>query len=372
MNGEKINNSTKKLRILVAPLDWGLGHATRCIPIIQTLLKHNTDVILAANGSLKILFELEFPQVKILDLKGYNITYTKHKNLFFLKLVSQLPKVFSGLRDERRWLERIVVEEQIDAVISDNRPGLHHMHVPCVYITHQLQIQTGNKLTNTWLRDLHYKYINKFQQCWIPDYAKGQTLAGKLSHPATFPAITYKYLGLLSRFNKKPLPILYDFLLLVSGPEPQRSIFEKKLLQVFDNSVYTFALVRGLPSGGGSEPLQTSAAKVADHLNANELNELILQSKVIVARAGYSTVMDLATLQKKAVLIPTPGQTEQEYLAKYLAGEKIFASLQQDDITLANIEKIAAQQEISVPEYDTSMYADVIAEWLASLRQPAI
>ena len=371
MNGEKINNSTIKPRILVAPLDWGLGHATRCIPIIQTLLKHNADVLLAATGGVKFLLEKEFPQLKILHLEGYQITYTRRKKFFLPKLATQLPKLFFAIRNEKKWLKKILKEEKINAVISDNRPGLYDAYIPCVYITHQLQIKTGSKITDTLIRNFHYSFINRFQECWIPDNQSGQSLAGKLSHPVSFPAIPFKYLGPLSRFEKNQLPVAYDFLLLVSGPEPQRTILEEKLLQVFEQGTYSFVLVRGLPLEKKTLVLQSTRSKVFNHLSARELNEIILQSNIVVARAGYSTIMDLAKLEKKAVLIATPGQTEQEYLAEFLNDKNLFASISQEDISLHTIETAYKKTTEMIPDSYAMMHEEVIIEWLAKLRHRA-
>lgn len=367
---KKINKSLHKLRILVAPLDWGLGHATRCIPIIRSLLKHNAEVVLAASGPVKTLLEKEFPELKIVHLDGYNITYSRDGKLFLPKLFTQLPRVFFAIRNERKWVQKIIIKERIDAVISDNRAGLHHSLIPGVYITHQLQIQTGSKVSDRWIRKLHYRFINKFQQCWIPDNEKEESLAGALSHPVSFPNVSTKYIGILSRFEKKPTQIQYDFLLLLSGPEPQRSLLESKLVHAFDAGAHSFALVRGLPNGGEALVLKNEKGKVFDHLPADALNELILQSESVIARAGYSTIMDLVKLHKKAVLIPTPGQTEQEYLARHLDDKKIFASITQADTSFENIQNALHKYGSALLERQMVMQENVITDWLSTLRQP--
>ena len=367
MKAENINNSPSKLRILVAPLDWGLGHATRCIPLIHALLKHNTEVLLAAQGPIRILLKNEFPTLKMLDLKGYNIRYSRHKNLFILNLITQLPKLFFAIQHERKWLKKIIKEERIAGVISDNRPGLQHDFVSCVYITHQLQIQSGHTTSDAWLRKMHYRFINKFQQCWIPDNEGNSILAGALSHPKVYPATPCKYLGVLSRFEKKAAENKYDFLLLLSGPEPQRTALENQLLNAFDNGQHSFALVRGLPSVKNIPALKSMNAKIFNHLPAHELNELILQSDLIIARAGYSTIMDLIKLHKRAVLIATPGQTEQEYLATYLEDKKIFAAIRQEDISYENIQFAAKEFTMEIPAQNTEMHEEVVTDWLATL-----
>src|SRR6476661_7452432 len=252
MIAENINNYPKRAKILVVPLDWGLGHATRCIPIIQGFIDQDADVVLAASGNVVPLLQQEFPALKILPVCGYNVRYSRSRHLFLWKLATQIPGIFRAIKQERKWLQQVIVAEGIDAVISDNRPGLYNPAIHCTYITHQLSIRTGGKITDTLIRRLHYRYINRFHRCWIPD-DKIKPLAGALAHPDQMPAIPADHIGILSRFKKKPQPKSVDFLLLVSGPEPQRSIFEKLLLKEFDPSPYSYVLLRGLP--GSNPPL---------------------------------------------------------------------------------------------------------------------
>lgn len=365
---ENINNSGTRLRILVAPLDWGLGHATRCIPIIRALIEHNADVVLAAEGNVVILLQEEFPNLKILDLKGYKVKYSRRKSLFSLKILMQLPKIFSAIRHEKNWLNKIVAEEKIDAIISDNRFGLYHNRIPCAYITHQLCIQTGNAMLNKIVQEMHYHYINKFDTCWIPDNKNGNDLCGALSHPSIFPRTHIDYIGILSRCKKIVVTKKYDFLLLISGPEPQRSIFESMLLKEFEGSSFSFVLLRGTPGNSGELKLKNSKAKVFNHLPGDDLNILIQESETVIARSGYSTIMDLARLQQKAVLIPTPGQTEQEYLAGYLMEKHMFYCVDQEEFSLKDVIEIMRSWEHDFSNFNTEMNEDVINKWLQSIN----
>lgn len=366
---DKILTNPAQVRILVAPLDWGLGHGTRCIPIIRTLLNNNADVVLAAEGKVAILLGEEFPNLQILNLKGYKIQYSRHKRLFSLKILMQLPKILYAIRHERIWLNRIVAAEKIDGVISDNRFGLYHNNIPCAYITHQLSIQTGNAMLNKIVQEMHYRYINQFDVCWIPDNKNGNNLGGTLSHPSIFPGTHVDYIGILSRCEKRVVTKKYDFLLLISGPEPQRSIFENTLIEEFEESPLSFALVRGLPGNSVELKIKNSEAPVFNHLPAADLNILIQESETVIARSGYSTIMDLARLQQKAVLIPTPGQTEQEYLAKYVMEKKLFYCVDQDEFSLKNVVEKMRSWQTEFSKIETDMAEDIITTWLEKIKE---
>jgi UDP-N-acetylglucosamine:LPS N-acetylglucosamine transferase len=225
--------------------------------------------------------------------------------------------------------------ESIDAIISDNRYGLHSKKIISVFITHQLQIKTPfGKITDKILQKLNYRYIDKFSVCWVPDFKNNNSLAGKLSHPGIFPGIPVHYIGLLSRFAKKETSAFYKILILLSGPEPQRTILENIILN--DLKLYNekTILVRGLPEEKKIITVSLNV-EVHNHLSATELNEKICQSEIVICRSGYSTIMDLARLRQKSIMVPTPGQTEQEYLAEYLFKKKLILKINQKDFSLA-------------------------------------
>ncbi len=321
----------------MAPLDWGLGHATRCISIINILITQNCNVIIAADTAITILLKKTFPNLTFLHLLGYNIKYSKTKKGLPLKIISQLPQIFKAIKNENNWLQKVVTEHNIDVVVSDNRPGLYNSKVKCIYITHQLTIKANNKFIERWIQKLHYKYINKFTECWVPDVEGENNLAGKLSHPKRKPQIPVKYIGALSRFVKKDLPVIYDVAIVLSGPEPQRTIFENIILSQLKNTSKKIVLVRGLLNSDVLINNLPSNINYYNFLNADDLNDIMLQSNLIICRSGYSSIMDLEVLQKKAVLVPTPGQTEQEYLAKRLATKNNYSTVTQSEFDLQKL-----------------------------------
>jgi uncharacterized protein (TIGR00661 family) len=358
-NNLNINKINVQKKVFVAPLDWGLGHATRCVPIVRVLLAQGFEVFIGAEKAAAVLLQKEFPSIKIIPLQGYNISYSKSKVFFLWKMIAQLPKIMSAIKRENNWLKKIIDEYKIDIVISDNRFGLYNKNAHCIFITHQLQIKTGNSFTEKIIQKINYKYINQFNVCWVIDEEGNNNLAGDLSHPKLLPHLSLKYIGALSRFKKYEVEKKYDLLVILSGPEPQRTIFENILLVQMQNLKLDIVLVRGLPAE--ESILEVGDIKIYNHLRAAALNELILASKTIIARSGYTTVMDIAALQQKAIFVPTPGQTEQEYLASYLSEKKYCLAESQDGFDLQDaLDKLENVTLAPYPTLENKLLQDAI------------
>lgn len=335
MNQPPKEKTQGKPRILIAPLDWGLGHATRCIPIIRELLVQGCDVWIATEGAQEALLKAEFPELPFLNLPGYKISYSKTARGLLWKMIQQGPKMRRAIQLEHNWLKKVITEYGIDAVISDNRYGLHTASVPCAFITHQLTIKSPlGKWTERILQKRNYKYINRFTECWVPDTEGEYNLAGELSHPEKKPVVPVYYIGLLSRCWKQEITEKKNHILIVlSGPEPQRTIVEEKIINDISSYNCTATIVRGLPGLSSLIP-STNMIQIHNHLTAEQLTKEMQEAEYVISRSGYSTVMDVVALQKKSILIPTPGQTEQEYLGKYLMANKIAISIHQHEFSL--------------------------------------
>jgi uncharacterized protein (TIGR00661 family) len=350
-------------RILIAPLDWGLGHATRCVPIIKHLLSQNCTVFVGAEGSIATLLKSEFPSITILPLKGYQVKYSKNRFSFLLKIIAQLPRILKVIHCEKRWVEEAIKIHNINGIISDNRLGFCSNKIPSVYITHQLLIKTGISFFDTIAQKIHYHYINKFNACWVPDFEKGSTLAGDLSHPKKLPNIPVQYLGTLSRFKKLALDLEYNLCIIISGPEPQRSVFEKIILSQLHLHKEKIVLVRGLPNEEKEFIHSFENLAIYNHLDAKKLNTIIAQAEMVLSRSGYSTIMDLISLNKNAILVPTPAQPEQEYLAIHLKNNGLFHFVQQKDVNISEVLKIANEKKqhvIKLPEVNDQ----IIQNWI--------
>ena len=325
-------------KLLVAPLDWGLGHATRCVPVIRDLLNNHCEVWLAGEGIQEKLLREEFPSLPFLPLKGYRIKYGKSGVAG--RILLQIPSILKSIKDENKWLKEQTNKYRFDAVISDNRYGLYHENIFSIFITHQLSIQSPfGKWSEKKLQQWNYKFINRFKECWVPDDEGEENLAGELSHPVNLPAIPLKYIGPLSRVEKKEIDQRKNHLLIIiSGPEPQRTILEDKIIDQIVNYPGTATIVRGLPGEHNIIP-STNSIHFYNHLSSEELNNEMMKAEFVIGRSGYSTIMDIAALKKKSMLVPTPGQTEQEYLAKHLMKKNFAFCVDQNSFSLLkNIE----------------------------------
>lgn len=338
---------TKSPVVLIAPLDWGLGHATRCIPLIRAFQELDFKVILAGEKNQKALLEKEFPDLQFLELRGYHMTYSSCSFLILFKIVFQIPGILLSIYKEHRWLNSIIDDFSLDLIVSDNRYGLFCSRVPCIFMTHQLYIKTPRNIGRSLLRRLNFSFINQFNRCWVPDMAT-DGLAGSLSHPSILPEIPTFYIGLLSRFQSPPKSndFKFDFVVLLSGPEPQRTILEKKLRSGLSAlSGYKVAMVLGLPMLSDDEKLEDGMV-VYPHLSGALLEELISSAKVVISRSGYTTLMELSAMRKKVLMIPTPGQTEQVYLAEKIAQSGKGLMLDQAHASWERIIQLTANQHM--------------------------
>lgn len=253
---------------------------------------------------------------------------------FFLTLLFQFPKILIRILLEHQQLKKIIKKHNIDVVISDNRFGLWCRSVKSIYITHQIMIKCPKHLVKLEkvLYKIHKWIINKYSECWIPDFEGTPNLSGDLSHKYAVPKNTI-FIGPLSRISHANTNDILDFdvLFLLSGPEPQRTVFEEIITKSILNTDRKIAIIRGITDQ--DKDLNVSHY-VINYANNNELEKTIRRSKLIISRSGYSTIMDLAAMSKKAVFIPTPGQTEQEYLAEYLFTEGHFYYMRQDEFSL--------------------------------------
>lgn len=320
-------------------MDWGLGHATRCIPIIRELINRNCEVFLAGSGDSLQLLRNEFPEFPFFLLQGYQPVYPSSGSMVW-KMAMQLTKFSLVIRKEHKQIERIILLNKIDLVISDNRYGCWSEQIPSVFITHQRNIlmPQGFLWLAGWVNRLNDSMVKKFTCCWIPDFADSYNQAGILTaKPYKEKAHPTRYVGALSRFS---LPTeretKYDVVCILSGPEPQRSIFEGIAVRQLRQSGLRYIVVRGVLNSSDTMRSRTDR-NIVDFLSGEELQTVIEESKCVVARSGYSTVMDLAKLGKKAIFVPTPGQTEQEYLAAMLMERKVAYTMEQHrfDLTVA-------------------------------------
>ena len=317
-------------RVLVAPLEWGLGHATRCVPIIRELLRQKCEVVIAADGYPLRFLRQEFPHLEWVEFEGLKVRYADGVSQVGAML-RQLPSFLRGIWREHKELKRIVEAYDIDVVVSDNRFGLWCKDVHSVYVTHQLMVKMPRGLE--WMEwavwRLHRWFIKHYDECWVPDVAGEDNLSGDLSHK--YPLLkNTRFIGPLSRFSREKvewedvrveaealdLKERYDVVAVLSGPEPHRTNLEREItdngLQIIDGS--SLLIVQGLPADDLRLAEHRDGVDYIPHLPTGLLQWYMQEAEEIVCRSGYSSIMDLYTIGRKAHLIPTPGQTEQEYL----------------------------------------------------------
>lgn len=325
--------SNKRKKVLVAPLDWGMGHATRSIPVINELLRRNVEVVIGADNRPADLLTKEFPDLEHIRFPGYSVHYQHEGNLTGT-IIAQLPSILYSIIEEHRYLEALIRLHSFDAVISDNRFGAFSRLVPSVILIHQLNIQIPPPLgfARRFVAMVNRTICNQFSEVWVPDFPTEPSLAGDLSHPKKRPRKTF-YIGPLSRITAIQSRKEIDILVILSGPEPQRSIFEETMLEQLKTSDFVSVIVRGKPE-------QTATIKVTptitmiNSVNTETLSQLLAASKMVISRPGHTTVMDLSFIGAKAIFIPTPHQTEQEYLARSLKEKMIVYSEPQNEFNL--------------------------------------
>jgi uncharacterized protein (TIGR00661 family) len=337
-----------KHNILISPLEWGLGHAARMIPMAEKLLAMNQNVFIASGKEHLNLFREELQGLTYIDFPGFQPGYSRHLPQYIPLLFKTPLLLFHIARDHYR-LKRIIKDHSIDIVISDNRFGLWNRKIRTVYITHMplIPFPIPFRFMEFIGIFLHRIIIRKYSLCFIPDLPGEINLTGRLSHGIRLPE-NVRYIGILSRFPVKSQPLPQNIVaykhntVILSGPEPQRSLFRELVLKFLLDEKFVSVILEGRP-GRGKEITRSDNYAFCSHLPSPEMQQLITSSERIITRSGYSTLMELASLKCSALLVPTPGQTEQEYLAEYLSSKGLFATCSQAKL----MERLLLNQGIS-------------------------
>lgn len=353
-------------KILVAPLNWGLGHATRSMPVIEKLIASGAEIHLAGDGAPLQFLSEAFPDLEVHQLPSYNIEYPAGWGGAW-KTVFSAPKIIQAIKDEHKVVERLATDLKLDAIISDNRYGVYSSGIPSVFIGHQLRVlppkglRWGSGVILAW----HRKYLKSFTEIWVPDFPGEDNLSGILSHGVNT-GIPVKFIGPQSRFAKlagERNVSEEKIIAVLSGPEPQRTFIEKKLIQQLKSLGESTLLIRGVVKKG--ESVEDENLQIINYLHGEALFRELKNAKYIICRPGYSTLMDLVHVGKKVILIPTPGQTEQEYLAENLGKRSQAVVQRQSSFDLTDA--ISQLQHVEpVPQITTDI--NLLEEQLKVLR----
>lgn len=367
---------TRPLTILVSPLDWGLGHASRMIPLIRRFVQDGHNVILAGSGRSAELLRNTFPALRFISLPCHTVHLGSGKHSY-IQLVFQLPALAFSVFREHRLASKIVRDEAVDIVISDNRYGLHGRNTYSVLITHQ--VSPVLPAIFRWFEFPLYiiirKLIQRFNQCWVPDFSDPEVnLSGKLSHRYKTPS-NARFIGILSRFSSPGTtgeiqPSLhYDVAVVLSGPEPQVSIFEKQVFSQLIGQEKSAILMRGMRNKpfleSGSFP---SHIHQVSHLEVNAFSQVLKQAGTVISRSGYSGIMDFIALGISAILVPSPGQSEQEYLAGWLSEKGWFTYVTQGEMDLKDMlgtrhQYVKAENPLNSTKQDFQFIEDLYREY---------
>ena len=308
-------------RVLFCVLNWGLGHASRSTPIIEFLLSRGIRVDIASDGDALKLLKTQFPTLSVFDLPAYDIRYSKSAKALPIKLLNQVPKLIRTIRTENKLIQEIIAQYSYDLIISDNRYGCYSKLIPSVIISHQLNIQSP--YASGWINRINKRVLSNFNAKWLPDI--NHQLSGDLSRTND----VVNEIGWLSSYSKKENPNKdIDYLIALSGPEPQRGLLEQKLLSLIPSDK-KIVLVRGTSKASTS----IHNLECYDVASFEQMNQLLNRCKVVISRSGYSSLMDYMMLGLNAILIPTPGQTEQEHLAKQMSNNAQFLVVDQNQLS---------------------------------------
>lgn len=349
---------------MITVLDWGLGHAGRSIPLIQQFRNQGAKVILASSGRAGLLLQKAFPDLLYLEAPAYRVHY-RGRSMYWT-IFRQLPKITSAIYREHLWLRRLLKMHRVDAVVSDSRFGTYQSGIPSVILTHQLRLVLQPAWLSKTVNFLYRGLLARFHEVWVPDHPNG--ISGILSHPSPF-AGTH-YLGCLSRFRPTTLTSDYDLLVLLSGPEPQRTRLENLVLdQLQALPIKRALIVQGKTDLERRENID-GRLEVISYLAGEALQQAIARAGCVLCRSGYSSIMDLARMRKKAVLVPTPGQPEQEYLAQRCAAMGWAIVQQQRELNIGEaLDHIDNLEAIDIFERAAASkkLAETVARFLATL-----
>ena len=356
------------MKVLVAPLDWGLGHATRCVPVIREFLNQGAEVELAVVRSNAALLRGFFPNLRQRLAPSYNIVYPKHGYNMGLWLVKNGVHLRTVMNYEHRFAEEMVARYHYDVLVSDNRFGFYSRNAKSIYMTHQRRIAFPKMLSAfeplgmLW----HASVMKHFDEVWVPDLPETPGYAGSLSHVKACP-VPVKYVGALSRFEGEDLKLnadeRYRFVAVVSGVEPARTRFENALRKTLVKLPGRHAVILGRPSAGVQKTSEQNL-DLFTHLPDNEFASVVKNAQWVISRGGYSTVMDMAVLGAKCVFVPTPGQYEQVILGRDLAREGFAATIDESKFSTETLlATISEKGNVALPKpSDSDLLKNAVRE----------
>jgi len=340
-------------RILYCVLNWGLGHATRSIPVIRMLLQQGVEVEIASDGGPLTFLQKTFPELVAHTLPGYNIHYPSRRVI--VNVMSQMRRMVKAVDAEHKVIRKLIATGNYDAIISDNRYGCHHGPLPAFLITHQLRNLAKTPLLSKPGEWIVNGYTRHFDEIWVPD-TPDRALSGRLTD---LYSDRLRFVGHLSDQVYQPLPKSNKIAAILSGPEPQRAHLEQEVLPQLLAFPGPCTLARGVIED--VPPEVNVQVTMHAFLDRNEIGMLLNRSEIALCRTGYSSLMDLLQVGTKAILIPTPGQPEQEYLGERLKDHPQFVVQQQSRIDIRlGYDELMTRPSVVPLQVNTSLLEEAV------------
>ena len=420
------------MKVLVAPLDWGLGHATRCVPVVREFLRAGAEVELAVVKANANFFREVFPELRQRLAPSYNIVYPKHGYNMALWLLKNSMHLNSVMRYEHHFAEEMVERHGYDVLFSDNRFAFYSKNALSIYMTHQRRIAfprafaAFERIGVMW----HANIMRKFDEVWVPDLEIYPGYAGSLSHSGATPGDKpMRYVGTLSRFSdwdagenagnalgnalgKAPTPVdlerdvdlmsvsefmahsanvewnavprvralgkqasgmraAYKVVAVVSGVEPARTQFEQQLREALQQISGQHMMILGKPSVE-QKTWTEGNIEFHTHLATNDFAEAVKRADFVVSRGGYSTVMDMAELGAKCIFVPTPGQFEQIVLARDLSKAGYAVEIPADELSAETLAG-AFEKSVKMPKVEEqNLLHDAVYDVVQKIKERSI
>ncbi len=361
-------NLISPMRILFGVCAWGLGHATRTLPIIRKTIEEGNEVTVVSSGRALSMLRQELGDGPMFArLEDYRPPETLNPSFLVLAALLRFPAYVTAMIHEHDFVSRFIWDRRIDVIFSDNRYGFYSRDVPSYFMGHQLRIL--NPLGSRVLEDgteVYNKYVlNRYTGVLVPDFEE-EGIAGRLAHNLSIIDERHlNYIGVLSEFSYRSTVEDVDVFVSISGPEPSRSSFERLVRRRLEGFKGKVVVSLGKPEDNGH-----SGPNLKSYLSREDREELLNRSRIVVARSGYSTLMDLLSLRKRGFLIPTPGQLEQEYLAEHHMQRRTFYSVPESELDLPRQLKEALAFDVPALKYPTGRAVQKAVDLITQTARP--
>jgi uncharacterized protein (TIGR00661 family) len=321
--------------IVYGVCSWGLGHATRSLPLIRKLISEDHNLTIITSGrTLKLLQREIKDDAQYMDVPDYPILISEDAKRVMVKSLVYWPSFIRRMQVGLAILTKLLQRKNYDMILSDGRYDMYNKKIPSFFISHQMRIMNPLriKFLETASELFNHFFFKRFYGVLVPDYRQDD-LSGDLSHNLKLlDENRLHYVGILSDFKRRKTKKDIDYLVSLSGPELQRKILEKKLLSQLEGLKGKIVVTLG--KAEATHQKSDDNIRVYSYLSKEKREEILNRTKLVISRSGYSTIMDLAVINTKALMIPTPGQIEQQYLAEYNTVKEKIYSVNQSSIDL--------------------------------------